>query len=50
MALDSIAQHLVRLNSIDPMTRAMTGLIAVAEKFDLAILMIGHLTKSKGST
>ena len=50
VTLDSVAQHLVRLNSIDPMTRAMTGLIAVAEKFDLAILMIGHLTKSKGST
>lgn len=50
VVLDSVAQHLVRLNSIDPMTRAMTGLIATAETFDLAILLIGHLTKSKGST
>jgi RecA-family ATPase len=50
VALDSVAQHLVRLNSIEPTTRAMTGLIEVAQEFDLAVLMIGHLTKSKGST
>ncbi len=50
VVLDSLAQHLVRLNSIDPMTKAMTRLIKVAEDFDLAILLIGHFTKSKGST
>ena len=32
------------------MTAAMSGLIKTAEDFDLAILLIGHLTKSKGST
>ena len=50
VVLDSLAQHLVRLNSIGPMTAAMTGLIKTAEDFDLAILPIGHLAKSKGST
>lgn len=50
VVLDSVAQHLVRLNSIEPCTKAMTGLIKIAEKFNLAILLIGHLTKSKGST
>ena len=48
--LDSVAAHLVRLNSIQPMTEAMTGLIKLADQFDLAVVMIGHLTKSKGST
>jgi len=48
--LDSISSHLVRLNSIEPSTRTMDGLIRIAQEFDLAILLIGHLTKSKGST
>jgi hypothetical protein len=50
VVLDSLAQHLVRLNSIEPMTRGMNGLIEIAKAFNLAILLIGHLTKSKGST
>jgi RecA-family ATPase len=48
--LDSVSSHLVRLNSIEPTTRAMDGLIRIAQEYDLAILLIGHLTKSKGST
>jgi hypothetical protein len=50
VTLDSIAQHLVRLNSIEPATESMTGLIEIATDLDLAILLFGHLTKSKGSS
>jgi RecA-family ATPase len=50
VVLDSVSSHIVRLNSIEPTTRAMDGLIGIAQEYDLAILLIGHLTKSKGST
>jgi hypothetical protein len=48
--LDSVAQHLVRLNSIQPMTEAMVGLVKIARDRNISIIMLGHMTKSKGST
>jgi len=36
VVLDSVANHLIRLNSIEPMTRSMTGLAEIAREFQIA--------------